>query len=43
MVGDEVPVIPIMFYAHNYIGSERLANFFYDAATIPHFETAQFA
>ena len=43
MVGDEMPVIPIMFYAHNYIGSERLANFFYDAATIPHFETAQFA
>ena len=43
MVGDDMPVIPIMFYAHNYVGSERMASFNYDAATIPHFETAQIA
>lgn len=43
MVGDDMPVIPIMFYAHNYIGSERCAHFFYDAATIPHFESAELA
>ena len=42
-IGNDMPVIPIMFYAHNYVGSERVANFFYDAATIPHFETAQLA
>ena len=41
MVGDDMPVIPIMFYAHNYVGSARMASFNYDAATIPHFETAQ--
>lgn len=43
MVGDDMPVIPIMFYAHNYIGSERCAHFLYDAATIPHFESAELA
>ncbi len=43
MVGDDMPVIPIMFYAHNYVGSKRMASFNYDAATIPHFETAQIA
>lgn len=42
-IGEDMPVIPIMFYAHNYVGSERLAHFFYDAATIPHFDTAQLA
>ena len=42
-IGEDCPVIPIMFYAHNYIGSERMANFFYDAATIPHFDTAEIA
>ena len=38
-----MPIIPIMFYAHSYVGSERLKTFFYDAQTIPHFETAELA
>lgn len=42
-IGEDLPVIPIMFYAHNYVGSNRLASFNYDAQTIPHFETAQLA
>ena len=40
-IGEDMPVIPIMFYAHNYVGSERLKSFNYDAQTIPHFETAE--
>ena len=42
-IGEDMPIIPIMFYAHNYVGSERLKTFFYDAQTIPHFETAELA
>lgn len=42
-IGNDMPVIPIMFYAHNYVGTERLASFNYDAQTIPHFETAELA
>lgn len=42
-IGEDLPVIPIMFYAHNYVGSERLQSFNYDAQTIPHFETAELA
>ena len=30
-VGKDMPVIPIMFYAHNHVGSSRLKKFFYDA------------
>ena len=42
-VGEDMPVIPIMFYAHNYVGTDRLASFYYDSQTIPHFETAELA
>lgn len=42
-VGEDMPVIPIMFYAHNYVSSERMATFNYDPGTIPHFETAEIA
>lgn len=42
-IGEDMPVIPIVFYAHNYVGTERLASFNYDAQTIPHFETAELA
>ena len=42
-IGQDMPVIPIMFYAHNYVGSERMATFTYDAATIPQFATAEMA
>ena len=38
-----MPVLPIMFYAHNYIGSQRMKSFNYDAQTKPHFETAELA
>ena len=31
MIGEDMPIVPIMFYAHNHVGSERLANFYYDA------------
>ena len=40
-IGEDMPVVPIMFYAHNYVGSERVKTFNYDAQTIPHFETAE--
>ena len=43
MIGKDMPVIPIMFYAHNYVGSERLKSFMYDAQTKPHFETVELA
>ena len=42
-VGEDMPVIPIMYYAHNYVGTDRLASFYYDSQTIPHFETAELA
>lgn len=42
-IGEDLPIIPIMFYAHNYVGSERLKSFNYDAQTIPHFDTAELA
>lgn len=40
-VGEDCPIVPIVFYAHNYVGSERLKSFNYDSQTIPHFETAE--
>ena len=43
MVGDDMPVVPIMYYAHNYLASDRMKSFNYDAQTIPHFETAELA
>ncbi len=42
-VGQDMPIIPIMFYAHNYVGTDRLASFYYDSQNIPHFETAELA
>lgn len=30
MIGEDMPIIPIMFYSHNHVGSERLSKFFYD-------------
>lgn len=43
MIGEDMPVIPIMFYAHNYVASERMASFTYDSQSIPHFESAEIA
>ncbi len=39
-IGADLPVIPIMFYTHNYVASERMESFMYDSQSIPHFETA---
>jgi peptide/nickel transport system substrate-binding protein/oligopeptide transport system substrate-binding protein len=30
MVGEDMPIIPVMFYAHNHVASSRLTSFFYD-------------
>lgn len=30
MVADDLPIIPIMWYAHNHVGSERVEQFYYD-------------
>ena len=43
MIGKDMPVIPIMFYAHNYVGSDRLKSFMYDAQTKPYFHSAELA
>ncbi|MDO4436800.1 MAG: ABC transporter substrate-binding protein [Coriobacteriaceae bacterium] len=43
LIGKDMPVIPIMFYAHNYVGSERMKSFKYDAQAKPHFQTAELA
>ena len=29
-IGEDMPVIPIMFYAHNYVGSERIKKMYFD-------------
>lgn len=42
-IGKDMPVIPIMFYAHNYVGSKRMKSFCYDAQTKPWFDTAEIA
>lgn len=42
-IGEDLPVIPIMFYAHNYAGGERIQSFFYDPQNIGHFDTAVLA
>ncbi len=30
MIANDMPVIPIMFYAHNHVGSAKLESFYYD-------------
>ena len=42
-IGEDMPIIPIMYYAHNYVGGDRVKSFMYDAQLIPHFETAELA
>lgn len=41
MVGADMPIIPVMFYSHNHVGSERLASFFYDAQGKAEFAVAE--
>ena len=40
-VGADMPVIPLVFYAHSTVGSEHVARFTLDAQSVPHFDTAQ--
>lgn len=39
-IGADLPIIPIMFYTHNYVCSERMETFTYDSQSYPHFESA---
>ena len=43
MIGEDMPLVPIMYYAHNYVGSERVQSFYYDAQQHPDFRTAELA
>ncbi len=43
MIGKDLPVIPLMYYAHNNVGSERLKNLYYNPQTKADFEKAEFA
>jgi oligopeptide transport system substrate-binding protein len=38
-VGDQVPTIPIVFYKHNYVTSDRVYNFTYSSVGIPDYIT----
>lgn len=40
-IGEDIPLIPVMFYAHTYVGGDRVQSFYYDPTTIPHFASAQ--
>ena len=40
-IGEDMPVVPIMFYAHNYIGSDRIKKLYFDPATTPRFESVE--
>ena len=39
-VGETDPVVPLVYYAHRYVGSNRLNDFDYDNQGLTHFETA---
>lgn len=43
MIAQDMPVIPLMYYAHNFVGSERLANLYHNPQTKTDFETVEFA
>lgn len=43
LVGADMPIIPVMFYSHNHVGSERLASFFYDPQGKAEFAAAELA
>ncbi|MDR3686333.1 MAG: peptide ABC transporter substrate-binding protein [Coriobacteriia bacterium] len=40
MVGDDAPVAPIVYYAHNRVGANRVNNLFYDNMGLAHFDIA---
>ncbi len=43
MVGADMPVVPIMFYSHNQVGSEKLKSFYYDPQSKGDFAKAEMA
>ena len=43
LIAADLPVIPLMFYAHNNIASERMASLYHDPQTKTNFATAEFA
>jgi len=43
MVAADLPVIPIMFYGHNHVGSANMNSFFYDAQGKAEFAIAEMA
>ena len=36
-----MPVIPLMFYKDNHVGSDRIKNLYFDPQGVPHMETAE--
>lgn len=42
-IGEDMPVIPIMFYAHNYVGAERIKKMYFDPTTQPDFINTKLA
>ncbi|MDO4806187.1 MAG: ABC transporter substrate-binding protein [Coriobacteriales bacterium] len=43
MIGADMPVVPVMFYAHDHVGSDRLASFYYDPQGKAEFAKAELA
>ena len=41
MIGNDLPIIPIMFYGHDKVGSARIQNFYFDAQSKGEFATAK--
>lgn len=43
LIGADMPVVPVMFYSHNHVGSERMGSFYYDAQGKGEFAIAELA
>ena len=44
MIGEDSPVIPLMFYAHNYCGNtETVKSLYLDPVSNPHLDTTEMA
>ncbi|MCH4053605.1 MAG: ABC transporter substrate-binding protein [Atopobiaceae bacterium] len=40
-IAEDMPVIPLMFYKDNHVGSDRIKNLYFDPQGVPHMETAE--
>ena len=40
LIGEDMPIVPLMFYAHNWVGSERVESLYLDPQTKADFATA---